>query len=78
MFLFFIFELVFQQLEIDYIIADTHKELLPSSSGPAAILRIFGVLKKVYLSYLLRITENRIVELLFYVFPLMRTYKLHD
>ncbi|KAK1300463.1 DNA polymerase delta catalytic subunit [Acorus calamus] len=35
--------IVFQQLEIDYVIGESHKELLPSSSGPAAILRIFGV-----------------------------------
>jgi len=33
----------FQQLEIDYVIGESHKELLPNSSGPAAILRIFGV-----------------------------------
>ncbi|CAI9108744.1 OLC1v1008422C1 [Oldenlandia corymbosa var. corymbosa] len=38
--------IVFQQLEIDYIIGDTHKELLPNSSGPAAILRIFGVTRE--------------------------------
>ncbi|XP_055807609.1 DNA polymerase delta catalytic subunit isoform X2 [Solanum dulcamara] len=36
----------FQQLEIDYIIAESHKELLPNSSGLAAILRIFGVTKE--------------------------------
>lgn len=36
----------FQQLEIDYIIAESHKELLPNSSGQAAILRIFGVTKE--------------------------------
>ncbi|KAK1264132.1 DNA polymerase delta catalytic subunit [Acorus gramineus] len=35
--------IVFQQLEIDYVIGESHKELLPSSSGAAAILRIFGV-----------------------------------
>jgi len=35
--------LVFQQLEIDYVIGETHKELLPDRSGSAAILRIFGV-----------------------------------
>ncbi|GJN06058.1 hypothetical protein PR202_ga23743 [Eleusine coracana subsp. coracana] len=34
------------QLEIDYIIGESHKELLPNSSGPAAILRIFGVTKE--------------------------------
>lgn len=37
---------LFQQLEIDYIIAESHKELLPNSSGRAAILRIFGVTKE--------------------------------
>ncbi|XP_042018724.1 DNA polymerase delta catalytic subunit-like [Salvia splendens] len=35
--------IVFQQLEIDYIIGDSNRELLPSSTGPAAIIRIFGV-----------------------------------
>ncbi|XXG87122.1 hypothetical protein AAC387_Pa11g1887 [Persea americana] len=35
--------IIFQQLEIDYVIGDSHRELLPNSSGPAAILRIFGV-----------------------------------
>ncbi|KAL7230905.1 hypothetical protein ACSBR2_009230 [Camellia fascicularis] len=35
--------IVFQQLEIDYVIGESHKELLPNSSGPAAIIRIFGV-----------------------------------
>ncbi|GER39914.1 DNA polymerase delta catalytic subunit [Striga asiatica] len=38
--------IVFQQLEIDYVIGDSHKELLPNSSGPAAIIRIFGVTKE--------------------------------
>lgn len=38
--------LAFQQLEIDYVIGESHKELLPSSSGPAAIIRIFGVTKE--------------------------------
>ncbi|KAI3451580.1 hypothetical protein Pfo_008245 [Paulownia fortunei] len=38
--------IVFQQLEINYIIGDNNKELLPSSSGPAAIIRIFGVTKE--------------------------------
>ncbi|PON63165.1 DNA-directed DNA polymerase [Trema orientale] len=33
---------VFQQLEIDYVIGESHRELLPNSSGPAAIIRIFG------------------------------------
>uniref|UniRef100_A0A804P190 DNA polymerase n=1 Tax=Zea mays TaxID=4577 RepID=A0A804P190_MAIZE len=36
----------FQQLEIDYVIGESHKELLPSSSGSAAILRIFGVTRE--------------------------------
>ncbi|MBA0816533.1 hypothetical protein Gohar_001184 [Gossypium harknessii] len=35
--------LVFQQLEIDYVIGESHKGLLPDSSGQAAIIRIFGV-----------------------------------
>jgi hypothetical protein len=39
---------VFQQLEIDYIIGESHKELLPNWSGPAAILRIFGVTREGY------------------------------
>ncbi|XP_057770162.1 DNA polymerase delta catalytic subunit [Salvia miltiorrhiza] len=38
--------IVFQQLEIDYIIGDSNRELLPSSTGPAAIIRIFGVTKE--------------------------------
>lgn len=38
--------IVFQQLEIDYIIGESNSELLPSSIGPAAILRIFGVTKE--------------------------------
>ncbi|CAA3004244.1 DNA polymerase delta catalytic subunit [Olea europaea subsp. europaea] len=38
--------IIFQQLEIDYVIGDSHKELLPNSSGPAAIIRIFGVTKE--------------------------------
>ncbi|KAJ4751824.1 DNA polymerase [Rhynchospora pubera] len=38
--------IVFQQLEIDYIIGESHKELLPNWSGPAAILRIFGVTRE--------------------------------
>ncbi|EPS73778.1 hypothetical protein M569_00978, partial [Genlisea aurea] len=40
--------IVFQQLEIDYIIGDTNRELLPHSSGPAAIIRIFGVTREGY------------------------------
>ncbi|KAM7523503.1 hypothetical protein LguiA_013405 [Lonicera macranthoides] len=35
--------IVFQQLEIDYVIGESHKELMPNSSGRAAIIRIFGV-----------------------------------
>ncbi|CAI9753051.1 unnamed protein product [Fraxinus pennsylvanica] len=38
--------IIFQQLEIDYVIGDSHKELLSNSSGPAAIIRIFGVTKE--------------------------------
>ena len=41
--LFVLYTQAFQQLEIDYVIGESHKELLPNSSGPAAILRIFGV-----------------------------------
>ncbi|KOM41085.1 hypothetical protein LR48_Vigan04g128300 [Vigna angularis] len=37
---------VFQQLEIDYVIGESHRELLPNLSGPAAIIRIFGVTKE--------------------------------
>lgn len=37
---------VFQQLEIDYVIGESHKELLPNSSGQAAIIRIFGVTRE--------------------------------
>ncbi|KAL1301127.1 DNA polymerase delta catalytic subunit [Arachis ipaensis] len=37
---------LFQQLEIDYVIGESHKELMPNSSGPAAIIRIFGVTKE--------------------------------
>ncbi|KAG9457177.1 hypothetical protein H6P81_001685 [Aristolochia fimbriata] len=35
--------IIFQQLEIDYVIGESHNELLPNFSGPTAILRIFGV-----------------------------------
>ncbi|PWA70694.1 DNA polymerase delta catalytic subunit [Artemisia annua] len=35
--------IVFQQLEIDYVIGESHKGLIPNASGPAAIIRIFGV-----------------------------------
>ncbi|XP_026455099.1 DNA polymerase delta catalytic subunit-like [Papaver somniferum] len=40
--------IIFQQLEIDYVIGERHKELLSSSSGgaSAAILRIFGVTRE--------------------------------
>ncbi|XP_077213499.1 DNA polymerase delta catalytic subunit-like [Tasmannia lanceolata] len=38
--------IIFQQLEIDYIVGDSHRELMPNSSGPAAILRIFGVTRE--------------------------------
>jgi DNA polymerase delta subunit 1 len=38
--------IAFQQLEIDYVIGESHKELLPNSSGSAAILRIFGVTRE--------------------------------
>ncbi|XP_023518307.1 DNA polymerase delta catalytic subunit [Cucurbita pepo subsp. pepo] len=38
--------IVFQQLEIDYVIGESHRELLPNLSGPAAILRIFGVTRE--------------------------------
>ncbi|KAL2941770.1 DNA polymerase delta catalytic subunit [Bienertia sinuspersici] len=38
--------IVFQQLEIDYVIGECHKEILPNRSGPAAILRIFGVTRE--------------------------------
>ncbi|PKA57109.1 DNA polymerase delta catalytic subunit [Apostasia shenzhenica] len=38
--------ILFQQLEIDYVIGESSKELLPNNSGSAAILRIFGVTKE--------------------------------
>ncbi|GLT25096.1 hypothetical protein SLA2020_002480 [Shorea laevis] len=38
--------IIFQQLEIDYVIGESHKELLPSSTGPAAIIRVFGVTRE--------------------------------
>ncbi|CAN6476021.1 unnamed protein product [Victoria cruziana] len=38
--------IVFQQLEIDYIIGESDRELLPNSLGPAAVLRIFGVTRE--------------------------------
>ncbi|XP_024962996.1 DNA polymerase delta catalytic subunit isoform X2 [Cynara cardunculus var. scolymus] len=39
-------KIVFQQLEIDYVIGESHKELIPTSAGSAAIIRIFGVTKE--------------------------------
>ncbi|GKV21576.1 hypothetical protein SLEP1_g31546 [Rubroshorea leprosula] len=38
--------IIFQQLEIDYVIGESHRELLPSSTGPAAIIRVFGVTRE--------------------------------
>lgn len=38
----------FQQLDIDYIIGESHREILPHSTGQAAILRIFGVTQEGY------------------------------
>ncbi|XP_057550361.1 DNA polymerase delta catalytic subunit isoform X1 [Amaranthus tricolor] len=38
--------IVFQQLEIDYVIGESHKEILSNRSGPAAIIRIFGVTRE--------------------------------
>ncbi|XP_021899855.1 LOW QUALITY PROTEIN: DNA polymerase delta catalytic subunit [Carica papaya] len=38
--------IIFQQLEIDYVIGESHKQLLTDSSGPAAIIRIFGVTRE--------------------------------
>jgi DNA polymerase delta subunit 1 len=38
--------IIFQQLEIDSIIAESHKELLPGSSGQAPIIRMFGVTRE--------------------------------
>ncbi|KAI4310823.1 hypothetical protein MLD38_035775 [Melastoma candidum] len=35
--------ILFQQLEIDYIVGESHKDLMPDRSGPAAVIRIFGV-----------------------------------
>lgn len=37
---------VFQQLEIDYVVGESHKELMPDRSGPAAVIRIFGVTRE--------------------------------
>uniref|UniRef100_A0A5B7C8V6 DNA polymerase n=1 Tax=Davidia involucrata TaxID=16924 RepID=A0A5B7C8V6_DAVIN len=39
-------DIVFQQLEIDYVIGQSHKQLMPNSSGQAAIIRIFGVTRE--------------------------------
>ncbi|KAM1443501.1 hypothetical protein ACFX2I_039776 [Malus domestica] len=38
--------IAFQQLEIDYVIGESHRELLPNWSGSAAIIRIFRVTKE--------------------------------
>ncbi|XP_034213465.1 DNA polymerase delta catalytic subunit isoform X2 [Prunus dulcis] len=38
--------IAFQQLEIDYVVGDSNRELLPNWSGSAAIIRIFGVTKE--------------------------------
>ncbi|WOG82089.1 hypothetical protein DCAR_0101250 [Daucus carota subsp. sativus] len=38
--------LLFQELEVDYVIGESHEELVPDSRGPAAIIRIFGVTKE--------------------------------
>ncbi|XP_021734583.1 DNA polymerase delta catalytic subunit-like [Chenopodium quinoa] len=38
--------IVFQQLEIDYVIGECHKEFLSNRSGSAAIIRIFGVTRE--------------------------------
>ncbi|XP_050205560.1 DNA polymerase delta catalytic subunit isoform X2 [Mercurialis annua] len=38
--------ILFQQLEIDYVIGESNRELLPDRSGPAAIIRIFGVTRE--------------------------------
>lgn len=35
--------IIFQQLEIDYVIGESHKDLMSNWSGQAAIIRIFGV-----------------------------------
>ncbi|KAF5751783.1 DNA binding nucleotide bindin isoform 1 [Tripterygium wilfordii] len=35
--------ILFQQLEMDYVVGECRKELLPDWSGPAAVIRIFGV-----------------------------------
>lgn len=43
---FYFVDLVFQQLEIDYVIGESYRELLPSSTGPAAIIRVFGVTRE--------------------------------
>ncbi|XVF34040.1 hypothetical protein REPUB_Repub18cG0022900 [Reevesia pubescens] len=38
--------IVFQQLEIDYVTGESNRDLVPDSSGPAAIIRIFGVTRE--------------------------------
>lgn len=58
---------VFQQLEIDYVIGENNKELMPNSSGgAAAILRIFGVTQEgaISLSFKSLIIQNIIEETL--------------
>jgi hypothetical protein len=61
--------LAFQQLEIDYIIGERHKELMPNSSGPAAILRIFGVTKEGMLFFSLQ--EQSFFTCLFLTFDVI-------
>ncbi|KAL9233345.1 hypothetical protein vseg_008362 [Gypsophila vaccaria] len=39
-------DIVFQQLEIDYVIVESHKELLRNRGGQAAMIRIFGVTRE--------------------------------
>ncbi|XP_050154799.1 DNA polymerase delta catalytic subunit-like [Malus sylvestris] len=45
--------IAFQQLEIDYVIREIHRELLPNWSGSAAIIRIFRVTKEAQMSLFL-------------------------
>ena len=49
LFFLLLYFLAFQQLDIDYVIGESHKEFLPKSSGPAAIIRIFGVTREGYI-----------------------------
>lgn len=53
---------MFQQLDIDYVIGDSSRELLPHSSGPAAIIRIFGVTREGNLYAVSLIKKSLIVE----------------